>query len=76
RMAAQMRPHITEFTALVYDYLAARITELSKETALLELLRASIESNVETIFDALEQRLSPDHLRPPQAAFDYAKTLA
>ncbi|MDN5806944.1 MAG: helix-turn-helix domain-containing protein [Brevibacterium sp.] len=76
RIAAGMTPHIPELTRRVYDYLATRITELGAEPALLDLLSASIEGNVETILHALQHGISSDNLEPPTAAFEYARRLA
>lgn len=76
RIAAGMSPHTHELTGLVYDYLASKITELGAEPALLDLLRASIEGNVETVLHALQHGISSDNLEPPTAAFEYARRLA
>ncbi|GAA1947502.1 helix-turn-helix domain-containing protein [Brevibacterium antiquum] len=58
------------------DYLATRITELGEEPTLLDLLSASIEGNIETIFHAIRHGIASDNLEPPVAAYEYARRLA
>lgn len=76
RLASRMRPHLGELTDAVYEYLAQRITDLAEESELLEMMRASTEANIASIFHALEQGVNPRDLAPPSAAVDYARRLA
>ena len=76
RIAGKLSPRVPELTETVYDYLATRISELGEERTLLDLLRASIDGNIETIFHALQHGITPDNLEPPVAAYEYARRLA
>lgn len=76
RISADLSPRIPELTRSVYEYLATRIAELGEEPTLLDLLSASIEGNIETIFHALRHGIAPDNLEPPVAAYEYARRLA
>lgn len=58
------------------DLLAQRITELDGDPALVELLRASVEGNVDNILHALQHGIRGERLEPPSAAFEYARRLA
>ncbi len=64
-MASQMR-----------DLLAANIDTLQGDQQLLELLQASIESNLSTIFHMLINDIDLQALKPPTAAIEYAIRLA
>lgn len=64
-MAAQMR-----------DLLASNIDTLQGDQQLLELLQASIESNLSTIFHMLINNIDLQSLKPPTAAVEYAIRLA
>ena len=64
-MALQMR-----------DLLAGSIDTLQGDKLLLELLQASIESNLSTIFHMLINDIDLQALKPPTAAVEYAVRLA
>lgn len=64
-MALQMR-----------DLLASSIDTLQGDQQLLELLQASIESNLSTIFHMLINDIDLQSLKPPTAAVEYAVRLA
>ena len=64
-MALQMR-----------DLLATNIDTLQGDQQLLELLHASIESNLSTIFHMLINDIDLQSLKPPTAAIEYAVRLA
>lgn len=64
-MALQMR-----------DLLAGNIDTLHGDQQLLELLHASIESNLSTIFHMLVNNIDLQSLKPPTAAVEYAIRLA
>lgn len=64
-MALQMR-----------DLLAGSIDTLQGDKQLLELLQASIESNLSTIFHMLINDIDLQALKPPTAAVEYAVRLA
>lgn len=64
-MAVQMR-----------DLLASSIDSLQGDQQLLELLQASIESNLSTIFHMIINDIDLQSLKPPTAAVEYAVRLA
>jgi hypothetical protein len=65
-----------DVTGSIQRYLAAEIVELRGDPALLELLRASVAGNVETVFDALRYDISIERVEPPTAALEYARRVA
>ncbi|WP_051998813.1 PucR family transcriptional regulator [Gordonia rhizosphera] len=60
----------------IQQHLAAEIVELRGDTQLLELLRASVAGNVETVIDALRYDIAIERVEPPTAALEYARRLA
>ncbi|AUN40798.1 hypothetical protein ASU32_12940 [Tsukamurella tyrosinosolvens] len=60
----------------VHRQLADGIPELRGDPALLELLRASTESNIETFLHFAQHEIPIDEIAPPTAALAYARRLA
>ncbi|MDY6999615.1 MAG: helix-turn-helix domain-containing protein [Actinomycetota bacterium] len=60
----------------IQQHLAAEITELAVDGQLVELLRASVAGNVETVFDALRYAIDLQRVEPPTAALEYARRVA
>ncbi|WP_254657569.1 PucR family transcriptional regulator [Tsukamurella pulmonis] len=60
----------------VHQQLAAGIPELRGDPALLELLRASTESNIETFLHFAQHAIPVEEIAPPTAALAYARRLA
>lgn len=56
--------------------IAEAIPELRGDDTILELLRASAESNVETFFHMLQHGIATEEILPPAAAIEYARRLA
>ncbi|WP_043782352.1 CdaR family transcriptional regulator [Rhodococcus sp. JVH1] len=56
--------------------LATEIIELRNDPQILDLLGASVEGNVETVFDAVQYDIPIDRVEPPTAALEYARRLA
>ncbi|MDD7940772.1 helix-turn-helix domain-containing protein [Actinomycetospora lutea] len=75
-VAAALAPHRAEVSASISDVLATRIDDLRGDPALLDLLAASVEANVETILHVLRHDLEPRDVEPPAAAMAYARRLA
>lgn len=69
----QRAPTVIEAIQL---HLASEIGELRGDVHLLELLRASVAGNVETIFDALRYSIDIERVEPPTAALEYARRVA
>ncbi|MCX8564087.1 helix-turn-helix domain-containing protein [Mycolicibacterium mucogenicum] len=66
----------TEVARSVGQRLASDITELRGDPEIIELLRASVGGNVETIFHALRYDISLENIEAPTAALEYARRLA
>lgn len=60
----------------VQKQLATDIAELRGDAEILDLLTASVESNIDTIFGALRHDISLDNIAAPTAALEYARRLA
>lgn len=46
------------------------------DVQIIELLRSSVESNVDTVFRALQHDISLENIEPPTAALEYARRIA
>ena len=75
-IAGRLSTRLSEVNDAVYDTLTAEIGELRVDQHLLDLLHASIEGNVDTIFQALQCDIPLDHIEPPTASLEYARRLA
>ena len=75
-VASALAPRRSEVSASITDVLATRIDDLRGDPALLDLLAASVEGNVETILHVLRHDLDPRDVEPPAAAMAYARRLA
>ena len=73
---AGMSAHLVEESRNIRDVLEREIAELGGGSQLVELLGASIEGNVDTVFHVLQHGISTDHLHAPSAAMEYARRLA
>ncbi|WP_024794941.1 PucR family transcriptional regulator [Tomitella biformata] len=60
----------------VVDVIRTEIVELHAEGPLLDLLRASVEANVDTILHNIANSIAPEHFDAPPAALEYAWRLA
>lgn len=73
---AGMSAHLVEESRNIRDVLEREIAELGGDSQLVELLGASIEGNVDTVFHVLQHGITADHLHAPSAAMEYARRLA
>lgn len=73
---AGLEGRLDEVTDMVVQHLLAEIAELRGETQLLELLRASAERNIDTVFAAIHHNIPIEHVEPPTAALEHARRLA
>lgn len=76
QVIAQMSANLAEETRVIRDVLEQEITELRGDPQLVELLGASVESNVDTAFHVMRHGISTAGLQPPSAAIEYARRLA
>jgi hypothetical protein len=65
-----------EVTQAVRRRLATEIGELHEDPGLVQLLGASVEGNVDTVFHALRHEIPLDKVEPPTAALEYSRRLA
>ena len=75
-VAAVLNAELADLVDQMRDVLAQRSTELDGDPALVDLLRASVEGNVDNILHALQHGIAGERLEPPSAAFEYARRLA
>lgn len=73
---AQLIGRQAEITRAVKRQLATEIAELYEDPSLVQLLGASIEGNVDTIFHALHHEIPLENIEPPTAALEYARRVA
>ncbi|TCC54152.1 hypothetical protein E0H75_07355 [Kribbella capetownensis] len=71
-----MGAELPKLTETLHKVLAASIPELQGDALLLELLAASIESNLETIAHIMRYEIAIDEVSTPSAAQEYARRLA
>ncbi len=75
-VAATMGDGLTEMGRKLHAELADSIPELRGDPLILELLRASTESNVETFLHVAQYDIAIDDVTAPSAAVEYARRLA
>jgi len=76
RVSVRLHQRIGDLSSAMRDRLSHRIVELEGEGAILDLLYASIEGNVENILYSLRHDIVVDNIEPPSAAYEYARRLA
>ncbi|BDH55732.1 hypothetical protein [Tsukamurella sp. PLM1] len=72
----RMEPRVAEVTDAVRDVILAQIPELRGDTQLVQLLRASVDGNIVTIFAAIRHGIDVAGVTAPVAALEYARRLA
>ena len=86
-LATQVQEHLTaladrlaaghdELTGVLFEEMSARIADLPHDPLLLDLLRASVASNLENVVHYLRGHLAEDEIPVPPAAAEYARRLA
>lgn len=73
---ARLGGRLTDVARDIQQTLAADIAELRIDPHLVDLLGASVEGNIETIFGALQYEIPIERVEPPTAALEYARRLA
>lgn len=74
--ADRMSDNLTDLAQELNGVLSTAITELRGDQVILELLRASIESNLETVAQVARYDLPSSEIKAPPAAVEYARRLA
>lgn len=75
-VAAALQQRLPDLAGALRDRLSTRIEELDGDAAIIELLYASIEGNIENILYSLRHDITLDKIEPPSAAYEYARRLA
>lgn len=75
-VAAKLGETMTAVADVLYQEFVDEIPELRGDTVILELLRSSTFSNVETFLHVCRHAVSIDDVTPPVAALEYARRLA
>ena len=73
---ARLNDRLLEVTRAIQQRLATEIAELRDDSGLLELLGASVEGNVDTVFKALRYEIPIENVEPPTAALEYSRRMA
>ena len=76
RIATSLNQRLVPLTSDITEVLYAEIPDLRADRQLFDLLRASVEGNLDTIFHTLQHDIDPDILDAPAAAMEYARRLA
>ncbi|RZL80517.1 MAG: CdaR family transcriptional regulator [Rhodococcus sp. (in: high G+C Gram-positive bacteria)] len=76
RIAASLNQRLVPLTGDITEVLYAEIPDLRADRQLFDLLGASVESNLDTIFHTLQHDIDPEILDAPAAAMEYARRLA
>lgn len=75
-IATALSGRLADISADLSAVLYAQIPELHRDQHLYELLNASVEGNLSTIFYSLQHHVPPENLETPAAAAEYARRLA
>ncbi len=60
----------------VHQLVLSEIAEMREDAQLLQLLRDSVEGNIETVFSAIRHGIPIEDVEPPTAALEHARRLA
>jgi hypothetical protein len=72
----RLSARLAEVTRAIQDTLEREIDELRGDAQLLDLLGASVEGNVDTVFRAFRYEIPIERVEPPTAALEYARRVA
>ena len=75
-IAARLSERSGEAASDIQHRLEEQIPEIRQDALSVELLGASIQSNVETLLDALRYHITVERVEAPTAALEYARRLA
>ncbi|BBZ11075.1 PucR family transcriptional regulator [Mycobacterium branderi] len=73
---SRLEDRLDDTTRSTQDYLVAEIVDLRGDAQLLQLLRDTVSSNIETFFSTVRHRIPIERVEPPAAALEYARRLA
>ncbi|ORV19572.1 PucR family transcriptional regulator [Mycobacterium celatum] len=72
----RLEDRLAELTRSTQEFLVSEIVDLRGDVQLLQLLRDTVSSNIDTFFSAVRNRIPVEHIEPPAAALEYARRLA
>ena len=75
-IVGRLSEQLGEVTRSIQQFVVSEIAELRGDPQLLELLRDSVEGNLDTVFSAIRHNIAIEHVEPPTAALEYARRLA
>jgi hypothetical protein len=75
-IVSRLEDQVDDITRSTQELLVTEIAELRGDKLLLQLLRDTVSSNIDTFFSAIRHRISIEHIEPPAAALEYARRLA
>jgi DNA-binding PucR family transcriptional regulator len=75
-IVGNLEDRLDDITRSTQEWLVAEIADLRGDAQLLQLLRDTVSSNIDTFFSAVRNRIPVEHIEPPAAAVEYARRLA
>lgn len=75
-VARRLDDQLEAATRSIQQLLVTEITELAGDAQLVQLLRDTVASNVDTFFSAIRNGIPIEHIEPPTAALEYSRRLA
>jgi DNA-binding PucR family transcriptional regulator len=75
-IVARLSDRLGEVSQAIQRRLATVIPELWDDSGVGELLGASVDTNVDTVFQALRYEIPMENIEPPTAALEYARRMA
>lgn len=75
-VVARLTERLSELVGSVQHMLLDEVTDLRGDAQLTELLRDTVEANIDTVFSAIRHDISIEHVEPPTAALEHARRLA
>jgi DNA-binding PucR family transcriptional regulator len=73
---ARLGDRLGDVTRSIQQYVLTEVSEFRDDTQLVQLLKDSVEQNVDTVFSAIRHDIPIDHVEPPTAALEHARRLA
>ncbi|MBO0864643.1 MAG: PucR family transcriptional regulator, partial [Mycobacterium sp.] len=64
---SSLEDQVDDITRSTQELLVTEIAELRGDTLLLQLLRDTVSSNIDTFFSAVRNRIPVEHIEPPAA---------
>jgi DNA-binding PucR family transcriptional regulator len=75
-IVSNLENRLGDLTRSTQELLVTEIAELRGDTQLLQLLRDTVSSNIDTFSSAVRHHIPIEHIEPPAPAVEYARRLA